>query len=275
MDFKVEIKLMSGHEKGVVQYYSKLIKWLIRCCDKEAERAREDARSNNSESNIKCYGRCSTMKARIFQMRSIKEILRVIDSKKEERKQAQKKLACKVDFIDLEARNLFAAGKVTTSITKCASGFNYYGLRHAMINDNIVEATCLQCNQVKIQDYVVRCREIIELRKEFMHELLTEMLKVKDNKVCINTIIVFGEDILEYLECEEEEEEEEEEECETSQWMIRMKKLFQGCITKVWIGADMSSDKHRKLNKIAVRKCVKYYAKCWKYRNKVRNDTEK
>jgi len=38
------------------------------------------------ESNIKYYGKYSLMKDGIIQMRSVKEILRVIDSKEEESK---------------------------------------------------------------------------------------------------------------------------------------------------------------------------------------------
>jgi len=37
MNFEVEIKLMRGHEKGVVRYEDEPVKWLIRQCDKEAK----------------------------------------------------------------------------------------------------------------------------------------------------------------------------------------------------------------------------------------------
>ena len=107
INFEVEIKLMRGHEKGVVRYENEPVKWLIRQCDKEAEQAREEAMKQMRESNIKYYGRYSLMKDSIVQMRSVKEILRVIDSKEEESKQAKKKLEYKLNFVDLEARNSF------------------------------------------------------------------------------------------------------------------------------------------------------------------------
>ena len=75
-------------------------------------------------------------------MRAVKEVLRVIDAKEEEKRQAEKKLKCKLDFVDLEARDLFHANEVTTSIIKCAHGFNHYGLRHSMINNNLIEENC-------------------------------------------------------------------------------------------------------------------------------------
>ena len=80
----------------------------------------------------------------------------------------------------------------------------------------------------------------------------------------------FGEDIMRYLEYEDDKDE-----CETSQWLIGMKDLFRGCIVKVWFGIDMSSDIHRSANKVIVRKCVEFYAKCWKHRNEAYHDKEK
>ena len=103
---------------------------------------------------------------------------------------------------------------------------------------------------------MVRCSETIEIRKEFIAELLIELVKANGDEVCINTIMAFGEDILRYLEYKDNNEE-----YETSQNLIGMKELFRGYVVRVWIGADMSSDKYRKLNKIIVRKCVEFYVK--------------
>ena len=142
-----------------------------------------------------------------MQMRSIKEILRVIDAREEEKKQAQKKLGYKTNFVDLEARDSFKAYKVTTSTIKCTYGYNHYGLRYTIINNNLIEAHCLRCNQVETWDHVVRCSETIEIRKEFILELLIELVKVNGNKVYINTIMAFGEDILRYLEYKDDDKE--------------------------------------------------------------------
>ena len=70
----------------------------------------------------------------------------MIDSREEEKKQAQKKLGYKTDFVDLEARDAFKACKVITSTIKCTHGYNYYGLRYAMISNNLIEAHCSYCN---------------------------------------------------------------------------------------------------------------------------------
>ena len=57
-------------------------------CNKEAKEARENVELREGQTNIKFYGCYSLKKGEIIQMRSIKEILRVIDSREEEKKQA-------------------------------------------------------------------------------------------------------------------------------------------------------------------------------------------
>jgi len=75
---------------------------------------------------------------------------------------------------------------------------------------------------------VVRYSKTIEIRKEFIAELLIELVKANSEEVCINIIIAFGEDILRYLEYEDDDEE-----YETSQNLIGMKELFRGYVVKV------------------------------------------
>ena len=59
-------------------------------------------------------------------MRSVKEMLREIDSEVEEKRQTKKKLELKSDVVDLDTRNSFVARKVTTSAIKCAHRCKYY-----------------------------------------------------------------------------------------------------------------------------------------------------
>ena len=82
----------------------------------------------------------------IVQMRSMKEVFRIIDAKKEEIRHIKKKYRYKEESIDLEIKNAFCANKVTTSMIKYTNGFNHYGLKNAMINNNLIEANCLRCN---------------------------------------------------------------------------------------------------------------------------------
>ena len=99
--------------------------------------------------------------------------------------------------------------------------------------------------------------------------MLLELVAEKNNEVRINAIMAFREGIMQYLEYEEDEEH------ETSQWLTRMKELFWRCVSNAWIGTDMSSDNHRTLNKIAVRKCAEFYLKCWKHRNEAHHNAER
>ena len=79
-------------------------------------------------------------------MRSTNAVIRIADAEEEERKHVLRKHRHKEEFIDLDTRNAFSAKKVTTSVIKCANGFNHYGIRHAKINNNVIEANCPLCN---------------------------------------------------------------------------------------------------------------------------------
>ena len=173
------------------------------------------------------------------------------------------------DFVDVDARDSFRASIVATSVIKCAHGFNHYGLRHSMINNNLVEAHCLRCNQIETWDHAVKCHHTLELRKKFMKEMLIELIEVKKEDVDANDVMALGEDILRYLEQDDEEE------YETSQGIIGINELFRGYVVKDWMSANEHEEKHRTLNKIVVRKCVEFYVECWKHRNEVCHDNDK
>ena len=127
----------------------------------------------------------------------------------------------------MEERNTFQTGKVTTSMIKCAHGFNHYGLREAIINDDMVESMCPWCEKVETWDHVIKCQNTIEIRKEFIKEIVIELARNKPKEVHIEEIMSFVEDT---LRCLENEEEEEDEEHEINQQHVGMQELFRGCV---------------------------------------------
>ena len=130
----------------------------------------------------------------------------MIDAREEENKYVEKKYRHKKDFIDMEVRNSFQMSKVTISMIKYAHGYNHHRLRDAMINNYVVEAHCPRCNLVEIWDHIIKCRETISLRKEFIKGLVVELVKNKLEDINMEVIMSFVEDILRYLENKEEEE---------------------------------------------------------------------
>ena len=76
---------------------------------------------------------------------------------------------------------------------KCAHGYNHYGLREAMINDCVVEAQCPRCEQVETWDHVIKCRETISLRKEFVKDLVVKLVQNKPEDVNVEAIMSFVE----------------------------------------------------------------------------------
>ena len=106
------------------------------------------------------------------------------------------------------------------------------------------------------------------MRKEFMQELLSKLLKHK-NDIGVNEIMSFCEDILVYLE------EDEDAEYETNQQHVGMKELFRGYVIRDWMGINFSTKKYRHVNKIIASECVYFYDRCWKHRNEAQHDESK
>ena len=85
----------------------------------------------------------------------------------------------------MEAKNVFQTGKVKTSMIKYTYRFNHYGLREAIINNNIVESIYLQCKKVELQDYMIKCQNTIDLRRKFIKEIVIELVRNKPEEVHI------------------------------------------------------------------------------------------
>ena len=72
----------------------------------------------------------------------------------------------------------------------------------------------------------------------------------------------FAEDILRYLENEEDKE------YEMNQQYVGMQELFRGYVVIDWEGTNLKNEKYKKLNRISVKRCIEYYNKYQKQRNK-------
>ena len=61
---------------------------------------------------------------------------------------------------------------------------------------------------------------------------------------------------------------------ETNQQYIGFKVLFKGYVIKNWYKANFNATKYAKLNKILIKRCVKYYLECQMRRNKALHNAE-
>ena len=80
-----------------------------------------------------------------------------------------------MDFFDVEARNSFLKSKVTTSMIKCAHGINPYGVRNKMISKKTIGNKCPRYSEVETWDHIIKCKETIPLRREFVKKILKEL----------------------------------------------------------------------------------------------------
>lgn len=246
--FGVEIKLIPGHESSSASYSSNQIKYLTKKCDERSRRKRENVELEDRQSDVKYHGNHVLIKNEVVQMRSITAAIRIADAEEEERKHVLRKYGHKEEFIDLDARNAFSVKKATASVIKCANGFNHYGVRHAKINNDMIEAKCPLCNSEETWEHVTKCRETTQLRREFIKKLAVELVNDKPVDVHADLMMSFVEDIATYLE-----DDEEEDEYETNQHLIGMKELFRGHVVKMWEGTNVNCNKCKVLNKIVVR----------------------
>ena len=206
---------------------------------------------------------------------SIKEAMRIEDAKnslKEYLKDKFKHNMNHYQFIDLEARNAFKNKEVTASVIKCAHGFNHYGVRNAMINNNLTEKECPRCNAIETWDHVIRCPKVRNMQREFIAETAKELFKKNKGKISKDDMLDMLEDIVKFFNGGEEEENAEE--FETSQQHVGMKELFRGCVVRDWKQADFNCTKYADLNRILVRSAVLFCNKCWKHRNECLHDAE-
>ena len=104
-------------------------------------------------------------------------------------------------------------------------------------------------------DHVVKCKETINLRKEFIEDLLLKMIKNKGT-VNVNEIISFCEDILVCLENDYKDKH------ETNQQHVGMIELFRKHVVNDWMEANLSAKKYRCLNMIAAGESAYFYDRC-------------
>jgi len=86
------------------------------------------------------------------------------------------------------------------------NGYNHYGVKNALINNNIINSECLRCSEAETWDHVIRYKETKNLRWKFVKELAIEIIKAKPSNVYVNDIFNMIEDILWYLENDNSDE---------------------------------------------------------------------
>ena len=77
-----------------------------------------------------------------------------------------------------------------------------------MMNNNLIKANHSQCNQVETQNHIVKYNETKDPRKEFIRDLVVELVKVKLRDVSVGLVMFFLESIFSHVENEEHEEHE-------------------------------------------------------------------
>ena len=75
-----------------------------------------------------------------------------------------------------------------------------------MINSNIIEVNCSECNRIESQDHVTKFQSAVRIRREFVKDLVIKLVKKKPRDASIEVIMSFMENILRYLDNKEEDD---------------------------------------------------------------------
>ena len=89
---------------------------------------------------------------------------------------------------------------------KCVYGFNHFGIRSTLINNNEIEESCPRCSTDETWEHVAKCVKTSEFCEDFITNLAKELLAVRQEKVSMNEIFDILKDILNFLEDNNKEE---------------------------------------------------------------------
>ena len=119
--------------------------------------------------------------------KTVKEAMCNIDAEEIEIEYAKRKTKHNWDQMDVRARNAFSNKLVTSSIIKCASGLDYYGLRNEIINKTNNKCSRYDC--VEMCDYAVCSEKTKDFRKQLVADLLKDLIAARTDEVIHNDFI--------------------------------------------------------------------------------------
>ena len=94
--FEIELKLVKGHKKQIRTYYQNPLKHLHCECDRRVRQAREEISNKMSNMSINFYRSYSIKRKRELQSRSIKEVTRTINARKNEEEYMKRSMDIKI-----------------------------------------------------------------------------------------------------------------------------------------------------------------------------------
>ena len=112
------------------------------------------------------------------------------------------------------------------SMISCVYGFNHYGVREVLLNNNMKGNKCPWCSEIETWNRVIKYKKTKDIRRKYIVDLATVLLKDKEDYVRSNEIFNMLEDIIVYLENGDPEE------YETRQYFVGMNMIFRGFIVK-------------------------------------------
>ena len=183
---------------------------------------------------------------------STNALIKETDSRNFEKEYPERKFHPNHLLIDTDARRIDTL--MTTTELKCVAGFNQHGSRDKLINPNKSDL-CNLCRQIENWAHIVTCPCNKEQNKSFMESLRQEILTASDTSIDTD---IMTKSLANFLQGKSQ--------LTGTQLLIGYQCVFRGIIVSDWEGGNEAELKYKQLNKIIVRRCVRYYSDCSKLR---------
>ena len=263
--FDIELQLIVKYKKKFFDFNTEPEKYIMKECNKEAKRVWDEIDDKIETRNIKYHGDKVMFINNQLAEKPIRNAIRIADAMEMERQYINGKCPDSIQYIDMEARNVFNKG-CTTSMLKCVYGYNAYGMRDVKINKDLTDGICPRCQSLETWDHVIRCTQIQEMKYTFIKTLHVELKKQDKKQKDTDKRKKIISDIFKYINNRQG--------FETHQEAIGFDNLFRGIIVNSWIGENLLQRIDHKYNRILVKQCVEFYNQCWLERCKVAHDEE-
>ena len=267
LNIKIEMKYSSKDIENSERFEDNRGGHLMLECDTQSKLIRRRM-ENEEEDNkyINYIGNHALLVDNVPCDRGVKELIRKIDSRRMMKEYCKEKFKSNSRLIDIEARYQFHGA--TRSAIKCMIGYNHYGKRHSIINQNIPSTRCPRCGEEETWSHVITCRTLADRNVSFVKEVQSELSSqaiTEQQKVAVQKIT---QDIEKFLLNAGNR-------YDTNQKVIGWENAFRGYIVKRLRDDCNERYFNENINRRIIKRYTSYYMECWFERNEQFHDEDK
>ena len=148
----------------------------MRKCDIAMKEKRYRLRNVPRTNNIKYYGIETPIRKGMVLDKNISVLILELDAKRREKSIIKQIAPEHWQQIDRDARNCFSGGTGAGTL-KSVYGYNHYGSRNAVINEELHYYKYPRCNALEDCQHIILCPATISLKEEYVLILTNKLQK--------------------------------------------------------------------------------------------------